>query len=290
MENAAAQGSGAQLAHSAERKVRQATNSPWVERYARFGYAAKGTVYILLGGLALVAALGKGGAITDQTGAVLMLDQQPLGRVLLVVVALGLLGYALWCWIQAALDPDGYGHKAKGIAVRVGYTAVGLTYGALALTALRVAAGRAGVVKGSDAQTRDWTARLLNLPAGPLLVSLAGLVVLALAGVLLYRAWKADFRTQLSHGLPPAEVRTSTIWLGRVGYAALSVIFAIIGIFILVAASQRDAGKARGLAGALATLLQEPFGHTLLFIVALGLLAYGCYGLAQSRLRRIGKV
>jgi hypothetical protein len=75
-----------------------------------------------------------------------------------------------------------------------------------------------------------------------------------------------------------------------VGYAALSVIFAIIGIFILVAAYQRDAGKARGLAGALATLLQEPFGHTLLFIVALGLLAYCCYGLAQSRLRRIGKV
>jgi hypothetical protein len=287
MENAPAQ--GARLARGAERNVRQATHNPWVERYARFGYAAKGTVYIIMGGLALVAALGKGGAVTDQTGAVLLLDQQPLGRFLLLVVAVGLAGYALWCWIQAAFDPERYGYDAKGVATRVGYTVVGLTYAGLALTALRVSTGRAGAVKSSDAQAQDWTARLLSLPAGVLLVALAGLVVLAVAGVLFYRAWRADFRAQMSHGLAPAEVRASAIWLGRVGYAALGVVFTIIGLFVLTAAFQRNAGKARGLSGALATLLAQPFGHALLFVVALGLLAYGVYGLAQARFRRIGK-
>lgn len=287
VENAPAQ--AAHAAHNAEQRVRQATNSPWFERYAHAGYAAKGTVYIIMGGLALVAALGRGGAITDQTGAVLAVYQQPLGRFLLVVVAIGLLGYALWSWIQAALDPEGYGHDAKGVAVRAGYTVVGLAYAGLALTALQVATGRAAAVKGSDAQAQDWTARLLDLPAGVLLVVVAGLIVLAVAGVLFYRAYRADFRQQLSHGMAPEEVRASAIWLGRVGYAALGVVFTIIGIFMLVAAFQRDAGKARGLAGALNTLLQQPFGHVLVFVVALGLLAYGCYGLAQARFRRIGR-
>ena len=47
----------------AERASREA--SPWIERLGRFGYAAKGVVYLVIGVLAVQAALGRGGGTTD---------------------------------------------------------------------------------------------------------------------------------------------------------------------------------------------------------------------------------
>ena len=63
--------------------------SPWIEGLGRFGYAAKGIVYLIVGGLAVLAALGHGGQMTDQRGALSHIAEAPFGRSLLVVVAVG---------------------------------------------------------------------------------------------------------------------------------------------------------------------------------------------------------
>ena len=70
--------------------------APWVERMARVGYAAKALLYITVGYLAAQAAVGSGGRVTDTQGALRVVHDASYGRVLLFVVAAGLLGYGLW--------------------------------------------------------------------------------------------------------------------------------------------------------------------------------------------------
>jgi hypothetical protein len=77
----------------------------WVERLARLGYTAKGIVYAIIGVLAVKAALGTGGKTTDQKGALGEIATQPFGKFLLVLMALGLIGYVIWRFVEAVQDP-----------------------------------------------------------------------------------------------------------------------------------------------------------------------------------------
>lgn len=277
-----------QQTEQARQQARNAANSPWMSFLARSGYAAKGLVYLIIGGLAAASAIGAGGATTDRNGAMHAIYAQPFGAFLLVLVAIGWLGYALWSEVQAVLDTEHAGREAKGIAQRVGYAAVGLSYAGLALGALRLVAGTGNGGGNSNAQAQDWTARLLGLPLGVVLVVLVGLVILAIACVLFYQAYSAKFAQRLDLSGASARVRDGALWLGRLGYAALGGIFALIGLFLIIAAIQHNPGEARGLSGALSTLVQQPYGQVLLVLVALGLIAYGAYSFVEARYRRIG--
>src|SRR5579884_3974327 len=115
-------------ARSVQNKARGAATGKWMTILARFGYAAKGVVYVLIGVLAVLAGFGHGGSTTDRKGALITLHNQPFGVVLLIIVAIGLLCYALWSFIQAIFDTEGKGHEAKGIIARIGYAAVGVSY------------------------------------------------------------------------------------------------------------------------------------------------------------------
>ena len=79
---------------------------PWTERIARFGYAAKGVVYMVVGVLATAAAFGMGGETTDTRGALQAIEEQTFGKFVLGRVAVGLVGYVIWRWIQAIADTD----------------------------------------------------------------------------------------------------------------------------------------------------------------------------------------
>src|SRR4029079_10447068 len=89
--------------------------SPWIEGLGRFGYAAKGLVYLIVGWLAVQAALGQGGTTTDQRGALAPIASAPFGASLLVVVAVGLVGYALWKLALGILDTERKGTDWKGL-------------------------------------------------------------------------------------------------------------------------------------------------------------------------------
>lgn len=183
-------------AHHTTTAVREAAHEarPWVERLARLGYAAKGVVYVLIGGLALQAALGPGGKTTDPQGALRTILHQPFGAFLLGVVALGLAGYALWRFAQAFLDAENKGRDAKGIVKRIGYGLSGIAYSALAVTAVGLIRGTRDRGASSGASTQDWTARFMEQPFGRWLVALAAMIVLAIAANALYVAWTAAFR------------------------------------------------------------------------------------------------
>jgi hypothetical protein len=274
---------------SAERGARNAATGRWMTVWARCGYAAKGLVYLIIGGLAAQVAIGAGGAVTDKKGVLHTIIAQPLGYILLGVVAVGLFGFALWCFIQAVFDTEGKGTTAKGLIARIGYAAVGITYAALAYGAFQLVVGSGSGGKGSNASTQDGTALLLKQPFGRALVIIVGLLVLGVAGYLFYTAYAAKFQAQLNLATLPAQVKKLIIAVGRAGYAALGVVTIIIGIFLIVAALQNNASQAKGLDGVLQELAHQTFGQVLLGVVAVGLFAYGIYSLVEARYRRVGK-
>lgn len=284
---------GAQSAQRAAREAghaaqRAAVTNPVVHALARLGFATKGVDYILMGVLAGAAALGPGGKTTDQQGAITTIASQPYGQALLAVVLVGLAGYALWSFALGLLDVEHQGTSAKGLVARAGHLVIGASYALLAYGAFRLLTDTGGVGQSSNATARDWTARLLSTPVGVPLVVAAGIAVIGLGVFMEYRAYTANFAGALKSAELRERLHRTLVTVGRVGYAALGVIFGIIGLFLIVAALRHDPDDARGFGGALLALEREPAGPYLLGAIALGLIAFGLYSLAEARYRRIG--
>ncbi|HEX5723995.1 MAG TPA: DUF1206 domain-containing protein [Longimicrobiaceae bacterium] len=272
----------------AKAQVREAARqaAPWVERLARLGYAARGVVYFVVGLLAVRAAFGSGRP-AGPGGALETILRQPLGRVLLGVVALGLAGYALWRLVQAVLDPEHKGSDGKGLLKRAGSALSGVLYAGVALAAARMALGSPGGGDGGDGEARHWTAVLLQQPAGRWLVALVGAGIAAYGAYQLYRVHASSPTKRLDVARLDPRARQ---WLergGRLGWAARGVVFGVMGIFVVRAALQYDPGEARGLQGALRTLQEQAYGPWLLGVVGMGLMAYGVFELVKARYRRI---
>lgn len=277
--------SGAAL-QSAKNQAQHAAREakPWVERLARMGFAARGVVYIIIGWLAFLAAFGLGGKKTTAGGALATIAGQPFGKLMLTVVALGLVGYAVWRIVQGVVDPEHKGTDAKGLAKRFAYVLSGIAYAGLALTATQIVRGAGGVERG---ETQDATARLLAQPLGQFLVGAVGLIIIAVGINTVYIAVKEKYRDKLKLAeMSPAEQRGATI-AGKIGLLARAVVSGLIGAFLLQAALRANPNEARGLDGALKVLAQQTYGPWLLSIVAVGLMAFGVYSLVEARYRRI---
>jgi hypothetical protein len=250
---------------------------------ARSGYAARGVVYLIVGWLAVLAALG-GGRATDSKGALLTLLQQPFGDVMLGLVALGLVGYAAWRLVQGSMDTDNHGTDAKGLAIRGGLLVSAVTHVLLAFFALSLIFGWGTGGGSGDGGTQDWTAWLLQQPFGRWLVALVGAAVIGAGLAHMVKGWQARFEKYLVMDRATLEKASPVC---RFGLIARGVVFLIIGGFLLVAAWRFSSGDAVGLQGALQTLQQQPYGWILLAVVALGLFAFGVYSLIEARYRRI---
>jgi hypothetical protein len=256
-----------------------------IERLARAGFAVSGVLYIVVGLLATEVALGRGGEMTDAKGALQTIAQRRFGSFLLLLMIAGLIGYALWRFAEAWFDPLGKGDDAKGLFQRVGYALAGVAYLGLAASAVGVLRGAAG--KSSSAVAQGWTARLLGLPFGRVLVGCVGLGVIGFGLWELYQAATTRFRRDLKQGEMRGDVAPRLIAVGQAGLAAHGVVFGLIGGFLVVAALHADAAQAHGLDQALQALAQQPHGKLLLGVVAIGLMLYGGYMLISARYRRI---
>ncbi|HEX6104200.1 MAG TPA: DUF1206 domain-containing protein [Gemmatimonadales bacterium] len=256
--------------------------APWIERLARVGYAAKAVLYATVGILAAQAALGAGGRTTGTRGALRELLDAPYGRAMLIVVALGLLGYTAWLFVRALTDAEHRGDGAKGIALRVGDAVRGILHGALALAAFRLARGDGG---GGGDGAREWAGRALSAPLGEVLLWIVAAGVTGYGLYQLYRSWHA----KLSRHLRLAELPSGTAWwvvaVSRFGIAARGVVLCLIGYFLARAAARHDPAEAGGLEESLRALAEV--GRWPLVVVALGLVAYGVYELVNARYRSI---
>ena len=264
--------------------VRRAADNPWAERLARLGLGARGVLFIVLGILTFRVALGHYGGQASQNGALQEIAAQPGGKILVWIVAIGLIGYSLWRLASAALGPvaDPVATDAKQ---RVKALAEGIGYGAVAIIAVKVATGSGSSSSGGGGQKQ--TATVLSWPGGQFLVGLAALVIIGVGLYYIHDGWTADFTKELKVGEMSPRARKAVIALGRFGRVAQGIVFCTIGVLVMIAAVQYDPDKAKGLDGALKTLAGEPYGQWLLGFIALGFLAYGVYGLAEAKLRRV---
>lgn len=262
----------------------------WIERLARFGYTAKGIVYMLIGILAFQAAFNWGGKVTGSKGAFLTVASQPFGKFLLFLIALGLLGYVVWRVVQAIWDPE---HNDSGFGAfgrRASYLISGVIYGSLALFALQVVfsqPGSSSSSSGGGSSSSQGTATLLSQPFGRWLVGLVGVAIVAYGFYCFYRAYSTKFRRRLKlHEMSIQEEKWSTR-ISRFGLSAKGVVSVITGYFFIQAARAYDPSQAKTTEGALQTIQRQPYGAWLMGIVALGLVAYGVHLLIQARYRRI---
>ena len=272
---------GEEVRDHAEDAARQA--GPWVERLARLGYVAKGVVYAVIGFLALREALGAGGQTMDPTGAMQSIGTQPLGGIMLVLLAIGLACYALWKVVQGITDPDGKGSDAHGIVRRVAYVGSGVIHGTLSYTAAQSILG----AEDSSEDAAAASAMAFQPPLGQILVGLVGLAVIGVGLYQLYAAYEATFRADLRLGQMGEGEERWVIFAGRIGTAARALAIGVAGAFLILAAYQSDPSETRGLGAALETVQQQPLGSYMLGTIAAGLLVYGAFMFAIARYRRI---
>ena len=259
-----------------------------MEALARFGYAAKGFVYGAIGILALMTAFSVGGGKTTGTsGALQSISQQPFGQILLILIAIGLVGYVIFRLVQAVNDPENKGSDAKGIFTRLGYLLSGIAYAGVAVNAALLAFGNSSSSGGSSSSKQDWTATVMQQPLGRWLVGIAGAVIIGIGFYRIYQAYKIKFRKKLNLSELDNKQEDWLVNISRFGIAARGVVFIMLGFFVVQAAHQSNPQKVKGLDGALYTLTQQPFGKVLLTLMALGLVAYAVYLLLQARYRRI---
>lgn len=253
-----------------------------VERLARLGYASIGIVYMIVGGFAVATGLGKRSSTGGQSDALQLIQRQPFGKVMLVVIALGLIGYALWRFVSAATDSEHRGDDAKGAGVRLGSAGRGLIYAAFALEVIRMVLTGRGSGSGGDQQAQHWTARLMAAPFGRWLVAAVGLGIVIYGAYQLYAAWDSKLSKRLSLGRMDGSVRRKVIAISRFGIGARGAVFFIVGGSLVMAGFRHNANAAHGTTGALSELPLP-----LLIVVGFGLAAYGVYALVNAKYRRI---
>jgi len=267
-----------------ESKAEQAGDSTSLEWLARGGLIAYGVVHLLVGWLALqIAWGGSSGISADTSGALRTLADQPFGKVLLWVVAVGLVALALWQTSQAIW---GYRNqdRAKRIRKQVTSGAKATVYAGLAVSAALVALGSGSSSSQSQQQA---TTGVLAWPGGRVLVVAAGLVIIAVALASIIKGVKKSFTEEIDISSVSPTARKGVLGLGQAGYIAKGLALSVVGGLLTYATLTFDQQTAQGLDGALQTILAQPFGRFLLTAVALGFVAFGLFAILQSRYRRM---
>jgi hypothetical protein len=256
--------------------------NPLLIKLGRVGYAAKGLVYIVVGFLATEAAFGQGGKTTDSKGALRTIGEAPFGRIALIIVMIGLFGYAAWRLVSAATDAERRGEQPSSIALRIGEAFRGLAYGSLAVWTLKYLLHKQAP-SGNNAP--GFVHKVMTFPGGRAIVILAGLGFLVYAIYQIYKAASGKFLKRLNLSSASPATKTFVERFGRFGIVARAVVFGMIGVLIVRAAWTYDPSKAGGIAQSLNAIARQPKGQILYGIVALGLIAFGLLQIATAKYR-----
>jgi hypothetical protein len=261
----------------------RAADSKPLEYLARGGFICYGVIHLLFAWLALQVAFGHSGKEGDQNGALQTLAGNGFGKVLLVVIAVGMVGLAIWQAFEAIVGESGPRDKTA-IAERVISGIRAIVYLWLAWTAVKIVTG---ANSSSAAGSQNKSSTLMSHSGGRWLVGLAGLVILGVGiGLAVYGVLKKFEKHLKTQEMRPA-VRKSTRRLGMAGYAAKGAAYAIAGVLVVVAAVKYDPNKARGLDAALKTLAGHSYGPWLLALIAIGFAAFGVFCFSQAKYRKV---
>lgn len=258
---------------AAKERVRE-----WVEGAGRAGLTVRGLLYLIVGVIALQIAFG-GSQRASREGALQAVARQPLGRVLVALLAVGMASYAIWQVLLAVLDPGDKGDDASGLARRAGNLGRAAIYAAGLATALPLALGR-HAEGGSKEQ--DWTARALHLPMGRWLVAAVGLAIVGAGAWNGWRGVTGKWRKKLeTQEMSATEERwAEPIAVG--GLVGRMLVFGLVGGFLVRAAVRFDPNKGVGLDAALKHVREKAYGPWAIGVFALALIMFGLFSLLQA--------
>lgn len=241
---------------------------------------ASGVLHILIGWLAIQLALGQPAGQASESGAFQALAQAPGGGVLLWTVAVGFGALALFQLTSALVGVPGTDAQHQ-TGARIKSAAKGVLYAVLAYTSARYAQGGSA---GGDQESL--TAGIFAMPGGRWIVGLVGLVIIGVGVFHVVKGWRKKFLNDL-RGVGGQGVGTAVVRLGQAGYVAKGVALGVLGGLFVAAAATADPSRAGGLDEALKTIHDQPFGTALLFVIGLGIAAYGVYSFARARYARL---
>jgi hypothetical protein len=262
------------------------SNLNWVMPIMRAGYAARGLVYVIVGGVAAWSAFTAGGSGEGTTNALATLRGAPFGQILLWVIAAGLWAYMVWRALDSLFDLEEYGDGAKGFFARAALIATGVIHGALGASVASLAMGGGSADSEGGGGTQSVVAQIMSSPGGQWLV---GIVGLATIGAGAYYGWKGIARKYKED-----IVNTSTTErlepVLRFGFIAQGIVVGIIGALITYAAITTDPSEAGGVGAALEQIRSAPFGRFLLIVVGLGVVAFAVENAIEALYRTVPKL
>jgi hypothetical protein len=251
----------------------------------RFGYAARGFVYLSIGVIAVLAAVELVPEAEGSMGALRAWAEWPLGYVLLWITGLGLYGFAGWRLLQSVFDADRQGREMKAILSRIGQAISGFVYGGLGYSVFGALDALEDLAEPDDRDAEQAAAQqALSMPGGVWLIVAVGVFIMAAGLANMVKAARGNLDERLV-----CEDRLSQAagLVGRIGYGARGLAFLVAGGMLARAGLSAQAEDAAGLGDALQALERAPFGSPLLVLVALGLIAFGLFALMEARYRRI---
>jgi Domain of Unknown Function (DUF1206) len=268
--------------HGARGHGKRAARSDAFGWLARAGLVARGVIYLVVGILAIKVAVGAGGKTSDQQGALKTIAEQPFGKALLVLMAVGLAGYSIWRLTRAAL---GHGQEVDDDAKqRLEGLLSGFFYAVLCFTAIKLLAGSGAGGGGAEDEA---TGGVLGWPAGTWIVGIGGLAIIGAGIDQAIKGVRRKFCEDVRTGQMSAKTRSAYEAVGLFGHLARASVFGLIGAFLIKAALDYDPDKAVALDGALSKVANAPAGPFLLGAVAIGFLGFAAYSLMDSRYRRV---
>jgi hypothetical protein len=242
---------------------------PWLALVARLGFAAKGTIYVVLGLLALTFAVGFTAHAEDLRGALEMISEHVLGRIALIVLAFGLVNHGVWNAVQCGWDPERISTDKAGWVLRMLFF--------LAAKTASVGLGWGWGGESGDQAVQSWTARVLGWPGGRALVILAAVIAAGVAISLVVRLVRGKFMELFSKQEMERAENLLVKTAARLGFGARTIVALLVAWFLWRAGITADPEKAGGMSKALATLLHQPFGPWLLGATAVGLMGQGLF-------------
>jgi type IV secretory pathway VirB2 component (pilin) len=194
------------------------------------------------------------------------------------MIAVGMLLLVIWRLLEFAFGFREESDDKKRWRKRATSLGKAIIYGALGVSAVKTAMG-----DSSSGGTDSTTAKLMDLPAGQLIVGLVGLAIIGYGISLVVRGWTEKFREHLDAQGQSGKDGSAYVTLGKAGYIAKGVAIAIVGGLFCYAAVTHEAKKSGGLDQALQTVLEQPFGPILLTAIGLGIGAYGLFCFARAK-------
>lgn len=245
------------------------------ENFASFGIATKGIVYLIIGVLTAMTAFGYGGEKSDSKSVLEFLASQSYGKIILGLLALGLLGYVFWRWYQALANPKNLDNDVKGIVKRVAYFISGLIYGALAYTAIKM-------VMGTDSDGgQSFYGKLFNSDYAKVFAIILGVVLVGKGIYEFYQAYSGKFKDEVESAGLDSKAQKYIMKVGKLGFTSRGVVAGILG-FLFIKTALGDNVQKLSKTDAF-SYIQDEFGSVVMGIVALGLVGYGIFMVVKAK-------